>query len=118
MSKFSYDSTNGHMLMDGYYIWTGYSGHGRGRNDPDFETIHDVGPIPRGEYVFGKPIDHPALGPYAIPIHPQPTTNTFGRSGFYLHGDDAEHDASLGCIVKSPKSMRMKIVEGDELTVV
>ena len=115
---FAYEQKTGIMKREGSYIWTGYSGHGVGTNNVEFENVHDVGPIPRGAYVFGKPEDHPKLGPYAVPIIPKPGTNTFGRSGFYLHGDDAEHDASLGCIVKSPRPAREIVHEGDELTVV
>jgi hypothetical protein len=115
-----YSSGTGRMYKDDNYVWTGYSGHGSGLNNPVYENTPFVGPIPRGSFTFGMPENHPKLGDWAIPIIPDPGTNTFGRGGFYLHGDNSEHDetASEGCIVRSPKSDRMLFAEGDKLTVV
>ena len=40
-------------------------------------------------------------GPYVLTLTPAPTTNTFGRSGFLMHGDSiiAPGTASKGCII-------------------
>jgi hypothetical protein len=40
-------------------------------------------------------------GPLSIPLTPMPGTNTFGRTGFYIHGDNKARNqsASEGCIV-------------------
>jgi hypothetical protein len=110
-----YEQLTGRMLRDGVLTWVGYSGHGEGRNNPAMENIPKTGPIPKGEYTFGLPEEaHSHLGPYAIPIHPKPGNSMLGRSGFFLHGDDAEHDASEGCIIKSPKSARKLVWESGD----
>jgi hypothetical protein len=79
----------------------GYSGFHEGKNNPDMEDVHDVGPIPRGDYAIGAPFDSPTHGPLAIPLTPLSRTQTFGRSGFLMHGDSIEHpgEASHGCII-------------------
>lgn len=88
---------------------TGYSGHGIGLNNPDYQNVPDVGPIPQGSYAIDAPIDSPTHGPYVLPLTPLNGTETFGRSGFLIHGDEVqhvgEHLASLGCIIM-PRSVR------------
>ncbi len=32
-------------------------------------------------------------------LAPVPGTQTFGRDGFLIHGDNRRHDASQGCII-------------------
>lgn len=82
-------------------IGTGYSGHGAGLNNPAMQAVHDVGPIPCGGWTIGDAENHPHLGPVAMPLTPKEGTETFGRSGFFDHGDNGKHDhsASCGCIV-------------------
>lgn len=80
----------------------GYSGNGPGLNNGEMEADHDVGPIPVGRWRIGPPldpIDH--LGPLAMPLTPEEGTDTLGRSGFFMHGDNAamNHTASHGCII-------------------
>jgi hypothetical protein len=81
----------------------GYSGHGAGVNNPAMQADRDVGPIPRGFYEIGQAFDHPTRGPLVMRLMPRPGTDTFGRSGFLIHGDlksaPGKHLASLGCIV-------------------
>jgi hypothetical protein len=108
----TYEQKTGRWFRNGLFIWTAFSGHEEGLNNPLLQQIHAVGPIPQGCYTIGAPINHPKLGPFAMPLTPKPGTNTFGRSGFYLHGDssaDYDETASLGCIVKSPQSARVLI---------
>lgn len=83
---------------------TVYSGFGEGLNNSAWESIRDVGPIPQGLWdVFGPPFDTAEHGPYVLRVEPRPGTNTFGRVGFLMHGDEREHPgehlASHGCIV-------------------
>lgn len=100
---------------------TGYSGHPPRVNDPTAEQIHGVGPIPKGDYSIGTPIDHSQLGPFAIPLSAKSGTETFGRSGFYIHGDSisAPGSASHGCVILA-RAVRDAIVAGgfDTLTVI
>ena len=81
----------------------GYSGHGPGLNNPAMQDIHNIGPVPQGLYSLGAPLDHPTCGPFAIPLIPHDGNEMFGRSGFYVHGDDVRYPgqevASDGCIV-------------------
>lgn len=61
-----------------------------------------IGPIPVGVWIIGKPVDGTHMGPHAIPLTPAPGTVTKGRSGFYMHGDNQAHNkgASEGCIIQ------------------
>jgi hypothetical protein len=81
---------------------TTYSGWKKYHNDPNAEKIKDKGPIPRGKYHLEqyKRLDG-KLGPYVIPLKPFTGTKTFGRSGFYIHGDNSKQNetGSEGCIV-------------------
>ena len=81
---------------------TVYSGAPGAVNDPSQEAIPDVGPIPRGEWVIvGPPQNTLEHGPYVLGLYPTNGTETFGRSGFLIHGDSQEHpgQASKGCII-------------------
>lgn len=87
---------------------TGYSGKGTARNCPDREAEKGVGPIPRGMWRLSPPIHHPKLGPCAIRLSPIGHA-AHGRSGFFIHGDSADGDASSGCII-APRGVRQAIV--------
>jgi hypothetical protein len=63
----------------------GYSGNREGLNNPAMESVRDVGPLPEGVYDMDAPIDHPRLGPFAIPLIPRPENVMHGRNGFYIH---------------------------------
>ena len=101
---YSYSQSTGNLTdASGGLVTVGYSGHGDGLNNPAMQDVPDVGPLPQGLYSLGAPIDHPKLGPFAIPLIPHAGDELFGRSDFYLHGDEVghvgEHLASHGCIV-------------------
>jgi len=86
----------------GSLLATGYSGHGDGVNNPAMQNVHDFGPIPQGVYTIGEPLDPPDhLGTLAMPLTPDPANEMFGRSEFFIHGDNAamNHSASDGCII-------------------
>lgn len=104
---FQWQIATGKMLNEKLCIGTGYSGHGDGKNNPDMQNVQGVGPIPEGEYKIGHPFDHPRLGPYVMFLTPINDTNTFGRFGFFIHGDakdPAERgQASDGCIILAPE---------------
>jgi type VI secretion system (T6SS) effector TldE1-like protein len=119
----TYEQATGRWSWNGVLMWVGFSGHGTGLNNPAFEQVHMVGPIVRGGFTIGPPTDDAKLGKFIMPLIPKPGTNTFGRSGFFLHGDEADdydESASLGCVVKSPEAERIRVwATGDrDLTVV
>lgn len=78
---------------------SGYSGRGSYLNDPSGEAFVGLGPIPVGQWTIGQAISHPRLGPQAIPLYRAQVP--YGRSGFYIHGDNTRGDfsASNGCII-------------------
>lgn len=98
-----YQQYTGELTHDGAFEGTGYSGRGNCRNSPLSEVIPNYGPIPKGVYTIGPASEaHPKLGPCVMELTPAPDTNTFGRSEFFIHGDNARHDASHGCIILGP----------------
>lgn len=104
----------------------GYSGHGAGVNNPQLQERHDVGPIPQGMYLIevirgtdGQPCDYEGKKAPVMRLTPEPGTETFGRSGFLIHGDlvgeAGQEEASLGCIIM-PHSVRVAVAaSGDYL---
>jgi len=104
----------------------GYSGQPPHRNDPDSQFIHDLGPIPCGRWQAVEliPESH-KHGPFVIRLEPYADTNTFGRSGFLIHGDSIPHPgfASEGCIILSrdvrelfwaSQDHEIEVMRGDE----
>ena len=62
--------------------------------------------------------DRPNDGrPIAFPLTPDSDNNMYGRSGFMIHGDNAQNDASQGCIIM-PRDVRELLHEGDRLEVI
>lgn len=117
----TYSQSTGELSRDGKRIGAGYSGSRAGKNNSSLEASRDVGPIPRGEYYIGDPQDTATHGPHVMPLMPALEAQTFGRSGFLIHGDSKEHPgkASEGCIILS-HDLRVAISdsEDDQLTVV
>ena len=114
----TYNSANGSLSKDGVLVGTGYSGHGDGINNPSLEQVHNVGPIPRGSFTISHFFNDPGgKGPVVARLTPDEGTDTFGRGGFMIHGDNSEHDgtASHGCIVLA-RSLREQIAtSGDTI---
>lgn len=109
-----YQQASGELTNpDGAFVAAGYAGgncgkNPEGRNNPDMQSVKDVGPLPCGKYFIGEPKDHPKLGPLAIPLTPDPSNEMFGRNAFYMHGDLIDGpagSASDGCIVL-PRNVR------------
>jgi len=97
-----YEIANGRMSRGGNLLAKGYSGNGDGLNNPLMIAVKDHGPLPVGFYTIGEPIPHePKVGAYALPLIPDGANEMFGRSGFFIHGDNQKLDnsASDGCIV-------------------
>lgn len=98
-----YRITTGTLTHDGVFAGTGYSGlAGFTRNNPAAVDLVGKGPIRPGKWRIGEPYDHPVLGPCVMNLDPEPETVTHGRSLFRIHGDNARHDASHGCIILGP----------------
>lgn len=108
-----YHQGTGTLLHNGKFEGTGYSGTGIGRNHPDAQKIAHTGPTPQGAYRIGPAYDHPHLGPCVMNIDAEPNTETFGRSLFRIHGDNARHDASEGCIILGPTLRHLIADSGD-----
>jgi hypothetical protein len=100
---YTYSQRTGELLHKGKAFGRGYSGTGPGRDNPAMEGVPYIGPIPRGIYSIGPAYDDPHLGPCVMHLNPHPATNTFGRTAFRIHGNNAANDASHGCIILGPQ---------------
>jgi len=117
LSMWIYNQADGTLQHDDEPAGTGYSGFGEGKNNPEMQTLHDVGPIPEGTYEIGPPHNTDTHGPHVMALTPADGTETFGRSGFLIHGDSVAHPgtASHGCIIL-PRTVRDAIsASGDTL---
>jgi hypothetical protein len=94
-------------LRRGDRIWRGYSGAGRGLNNPAMQAAAGIGPIPQGHWTIAGRRDSPNTGPCTLILVPDPGTMTFGRNAFRIHGDSLAHPgtASHGCIIL-PRAVR------------
>jgi hypothetical protein len=108
-----YDQRTGEIFYAGTLIGRGYSGTGTDRNRPESEHIRDRGPIPRGTYTIEYVGDYPGRGPMVFRLTPTQGTDTHGRSGFLIHGDNEYNDASTGCIVMPPNVRRLLMNTAD-----
>lgn len=110
----TYSQSTGELLKDGKFQGTGYSGTGAGRNNPAEQATPDVGPIPQGDYIIGETYDDDHLGPCVMHLDAEDGTETFGRSLFRIHGDNARHDASHGCVILGPAIRQAIADSGDD----
>ncbi len=88
----TYSQTTGNLARDGVFKGKGYSGNGRGLNNPIAQNIHGIGPIPRGTYQIGQPHQpHTHMGILVFPLYPAESNAMAGRTGFFIKdpGDDA-----------------------------
>lgn len=82
-----------------------FAGHGAGLNNPKFQHVKMVGPVPCGNYKLvaapDKQTGPHSLGPIVFFLQPSPFNDMQGRDGFFLHWDNRSRDytASDGCIV-------------------
>jgi len=97
-----YRISTGTLKLDGKFEGSGYSGRDPWRNNPAGKSVVDFGPIPPGKWRIGRPYKHAILGPCVMNLDPIAGTETFARSGFRIHGDNARHDASHGCPILGP----------------
>lgn len=97
----------------GVIIGLGYSGYGDGKNNPARQDTAKIGPIPTGYYAIGSPFTHPHSGPITMRLEPNPLNQMYGRSGFMIHGDNQEHNASEGCIIMT-RAVRLLLAESPD----
>lgn len=113
----TYSQKTGDLDQDGHHVATGYSGAGEGKNNPSLQNVRNVGPIPQGDWtITGPPTNTEDHGPYVLRLNPSAGTETFGRSGFLMHGDSKEHPggASEGCVIL-PRPVREQVwTSGDQ----
>lgn len=117
---FTFRQSTGEFAQDSRYLVTGYSGFGEGKGNPAFQQVANIGPIPQGVYAIGSARDTTTHGPVVMPLTPEAGTNTFGRSGFLIHGDSIAHagSASHGCIILPRPIRELIAASGDtQLTV-
>lgn len=112
-----YSQSSGHLYLADTqdvraHVATGYSGAVGHQNRTGSEQLVAKGPIPRGVWKIGIAFAHRRLGREAIPLEAVEPQKVFGRSGFYVHGDNAAGDgsASSGCIIL-PITVRKLISE-------
>ncbi len=111
-----YRQRTGELSQDGRFVSSGYSGKGRGKNNPSLEGVRGVGPIPTGQYKILAPYSSPSVGPYTLPLEPidskmgDDTHERTGRGAFRMHGDKISRpgDASKGCIIM-PRDIRERV---------
>lgn len=99
----TYSQTTGKLAHNGAPMGIGWAGNGAGKNNPDMQGEHNVGPLPRGNYTLEAPVTHPKLGQLAFKLTPQTGTDMLGRDGMWLHGPSKNPkkfgQESEGCII-------------------
>jgi len=100
-------------------VGSGYSGAPGFVNNPEAEGRRNQGPIPRGKWRIGRPVQvHPRLGRIVIPLTPD-GHSAKGRSAFLIHGDSLSRPgtASQGCIIL-PYAVRLFVASSGEVELV
>jgi len=99
-----YIQSTGELLRNGRHFSMGYSGSGSGRNNPAGGGAGGIGPIPVGEYAIGAAYEHPAWGPFTLPLEPQPSNlpgpAAADPAGLLIRGDArvVSQDAPSGVV--------------------
>lgn len=106
----------GELWRNGELVSRGYSGKGRGKNNPALQGLAGIGPIPQGDWKLLSIYDSKLVGPRAIVVDKVDSTpgddidDVTGRGAFRIHGDSIKNPgtASKGCIIL-PRDVRLKI---------
>lgn len=102
----------------GSLVSKGYSGHGKGRNNPKLQGVKGVGPLPLGMWRIGEMYDSERVGRNAIKLYAVDATpnddthDATGRGAFRVHGDNVRGDgsASNGCLI-FPRPVRLQLAK-------
>lgn len=110
----TWDQSAGELSRAGK-TWRGYSGRGRGKNNPLMQAARGVGPIPAGRWTMTGWKNSTNTGPFTIVLAPAAGTETFDRSEFRIHGDNIARpgEASHGCIILQLALRKMIWASGD-----
>lgn len=115
----TYVQKSGVLLDPDYkYAGTGYSGNGKGLNNPLMQKVRGIGPIPCGRWaIVGEPFDDDKMGRFVIRLKWMGDKLPFGRDGFCIHGDNYRHNksASQGCPIFPPKVRQAIVDSGDRV---
>jgi hypothetical protein len=115
----TYSQSSGNLTdPDGVLAGQGYSGNGADLDNPAGQGDVGHGPIPQGDWTIGAFFDDPGgKGPVVAHLTPNEGTETFGRSGFMIHGDNSEmnHTASEGCIILARTYRKAIAASGDSI---
>lgn len=122
--SWTYEQSTGRLIApEGTLVATGYAGgncgnNPEGKNNPDMQDQHGIGPLPEGRYTFTQHVDHAHLGPFTIILIPDDANEMFGRADFRMHGDSMNHPgcASEGCIIM-PRHVRETVFASDDHTI-
>lgn len=116
----NYSQSTGVLTRNGLLISKGYSGAGRGKNNPALEAVQGVGPCPRGKWLIGKAYNSARVGPVTLPLYAMDKVvddkhDATGRSAFRIHGDSIKSagNGSKGCIIL-PRLIREKIANSKD----
>lgn len=116
-----WDQSAGTLSRNGQVVSKGYSGNGRGKNNPSLQGVRGIGPIPRGLWRMVDVYNSKNVGPFTITLYKldEPNPDDFdeatGRSAFRIHGDSirAPGTASKGCIILPRNIREMMWKSGD-----
>ena len=111
-----WDQSSGELSRNGVFLSKGYSGKGRGVNNPALQAMVGYGPLPAGPWKIVDLYNSAQVGPYALVLHAVDATpgddrhDPTGRGAFRIHGDNAKGDrsASKGCLIL-PRPVRERI---------
>lgn len=102
---FLYDQIGGglwHTIANGQWkrVALGYSGTGDGLNNPSFQYVKNIGPIPVGAYTITQSTVK-GKGPLVFDLTPLAKAQLKGRDNFLIHWNTPDHGlhASEGCII-------------------
>lgn len=110
-----WDQSAGELSHNGKFVSKGYSGAGKGKNNPEMEGVRATGPIPAGKWYIRSPYNSNAVGPYVLTVWADDgqlddVHARTKRSAFRIHGDSIKNPgtASKGCIIL-PRAIREQI---------
>lgn len=120
-SMWKYHQSTGDVTFNGEFVASGYSGKGKGLNNPAMQGVAKTGPLPVGRWKMVEVRDSQNTGPFSIVLHAQDATpgndthDPTGRGAFRIHGDNSlgNRSASMGCIILPLKVRKRMWNSGD-----
>lgn len=112
-----WDQSEGKLYSDTKknLVSSGYSGAGRGKNNPSLQNLQGIGPIPRGKWKMIRVYNSNSVGPFTIELMAldeklNDIHEASRRSAFRIHGDSIKNagNASRGCIIL-PRAVRERM---------